>query len=74
MYIDMGAIITVVFFYLPVSKMLRYTAGLTLELYGSPLLRCLFVHDNEGKIVQLIFRHAGSDFIIPKLILITKTI
>jgi hypothetical protein len=33
MYIDMGAIITVVFFYLPVSKMLRYTASLTLELY-----------------------------------------
>jgi Domain of unknown function (DUF4440) len=34
---------------------------------GSPLLRCLFVHDKDDKITQLIFRRAGSDFIIPKL-------
>ncbi|MGI8952469.1 MAG: hypothetical protein ACR2FN_12900 [Chitinophagaceae bacterium] len=34
---------------------------------NNPLLRFIFVHDEKGKVTQLISRRAGSDIIIPKV-------
>jgi hypothetical protein len=34
---------------------------------GSPLLRYIFVHDDNNKIIQMISRRAGRDFINPKV-------